>query len=105
MSELKATPGPWFLFESTYPDNSWDGNYSIQISGGACLADIHRSVGNETDFNAHLIAAAPELYEALEKWIEMEDCEEVGRDWKVRYIAHLRECRALLAKARGESND
>lgn len=48
--------------------------------------------------NAHLIAAAPELYEALSHFEDMEGEKSIymSQEW-------LREINAILAKARGES--
>lgn len=47
---------------------------------------------------AHLIAAAPELLEALENIIEMiQDCELIHEN-----VPYMRRARAAIAKARGE---
>lgn len=102
MSELKATPGPWHAEENNIHTGSvatchWNGEQwwevwtPMWVDGGSAKA------------NAHLIAAAPELYEALEEMVERyapgyHDCIDNG----------LPECeicnaRAALAKARGES--
>lgn len=51
--------------------------------------------------NAHLIAAAPALYEALEK---LADDHEYGATFTMRQC-HLREARAALALACGESRE
>lgn len=65
MSEMKHTPGPWRVVV----DDS-----ASQVTGFPCIeADNYQVVGTEgmyddieTDFaNAHLIAAAPDLLEAL----------------------------------------
>lgn len=75
MSRLKATPGPWILrTERNIEDPSWDylpsgadGYIIIAEDDGMdrCLATIL----DDGDFNglanAHLAAAAPDLYEAL----------------------------------------
>ena len=69
----KFTPGPWSISD----DREWDGSDSLDIltSGGwgdglPWIAGVHgANVGpkdkEETEANANLIAAAPEMYEAL----------------------------------------
>lgn len=110
MSELKATPGPW----TVYPDVDGNFFYVAQQDGAPYTPDYSDVCGlscqtwsgerfNVQQANAHLIAAAPELYEALEEMVERyapgyHDCIDNG----------LPECeicnaRAALAKARGES--
>lgn len=60
MTERKWTPGPWaFSFESIDP--SWA---IVTTSGGAIVANVNADHRQEA--NAHLIAAAPDLYKALE---------------------------------------
>ena len=66
MSAPKFTPGPWFVKD--------DPALMIVAREGcpvvAELCAIERSEGNEEFANASLIAAAPELYEALESIAE-----------------------------------
>ena len=51
--------------------------------------------------NAYLIAAAPDLYEALERMTMLADC---GLDSKTEEVrADIRDARAALAKARGDA--
>ena len=65
------------------------------------------ATGIEREADAHLIAAAPELYEALEYWLEHQgdECPDGFRSmdehccWEMRA---MRQARAALAKARGE---
>lgn len=91
MNELKATPGPWM---PAVVDGGWD---------AVCEKDNRESVIcslklNNSD-NAHLIAAAPEMYEALENcigYIEMcspHPCEASDM------------AKEVLKKARGEEVD
>lgn len=87
MSEPKFTPGPWHV-----------------VDNGLCVCDSNRVVlflsdrpyGDETDrADTNLAAAAPEMYEELEKFVELcysSDCE--------GYARHAEE---ILRKARGES--
>ncbi len=58
--------------------------------------------------NLRLIAAAPELYEALEYWLEHQgdECADGFRSTDEHYcweMRAMRQARAALAKARGES--
>ena len=92
MSECKWTPGPW------------------QRSGWSVLCQSHTVVCNilpwdssgcreEDSANAHLIAAAPELYDSLERvlalWVSGADPEELDIVVATAKVA--------LAKAKGES--
>lgn len=82
MSEPKFTPGPWYV-DGTFVTNDED----LDICS---MGDV------AWEANAHLIAAAPELYEALRDLIAY--CDPTGD-----YIDdELVWARAALAKARGE---
>ncbi|MFT9070300.1 MAG: hypothetical protein ABF446_08385 [Acetobacter orientalis] len=88
MSEVKFTPGPWRVRF---------GNIGhVTAENGALVAKCQRltSLCN-LQANAHLIAAAPDLYEALERVIKIID----DSSWCLK----LTEERAALAKARGET--
>ena len=91
----KHTPGPWFIEQRTYDDGNthfritaseghgWAGNRYMSVSG--CI-DEH---------DALLIAAAPELLEALEDLLD--NC----LDSEGLCAAHAK-ARAAIAKATGE---
>lgn len=90
----KHTPGPWLF--SSYKS----GNSVIVIDGKEF--DVATVNYPNRDANAHLIAAAPELYEALDGLLaditEYQEINFLGGEnnhWQVR-------ARAALAKARGE---
>ena len=94
MSETKFTPGPWLF--SSYKS----GNSVIVIDGKEF--DVATVNYPNRDANAHLIAAAPELYEALEGLLaditEYQEINNLGgqnNHWQVK-------AKAALAKARGE---
>lgn len=94
MSEPKFTPGPWLF--SSYKS----GNSVIVIDGKEF--DVATVNYPNRDANAHLIAAAPELYEALEGLLaditEYQEINNLGgqnNHWQVK-------AKAALAKARGE---
>jgi hypothetical protein len=94
----KHTPGPWHLdfdeaIESTY--------VSISAAKHKSLAEVVWRFATEEqspnlEANAHLIAAAPELLEALERLVANLN--------EGDFISNTRidEARAALAKAKGE---
>lgn len=102
MSELKATPGPW----TVYPDVDGNFFYVAQQDGAPYTPDYSDVCGlscqtwsgerfNVQQANAHLIAAAPELYEALELLLGAVMC---GGST----VGDIDRARAALAKALGE---
>lgn len=75
MSERPWTPGPW----STHPEDLRGGRYWVIDMPGMATDDyfdepfaIHESDNGEA--NASLIAAAPDLYEALETAPHLPEC-------------------------------
>jgi len=102
------TPGPWYILcEDECPEDI----PIIEIAFGECpskefksIAHVQPSVGAGDDFhlgeedraNARLIAAAPELLEALEYQVE---CMRGGGD--LQTFLHMRD--AAIAKARGDA--
>lgn len=74
MNEFKGTPGPWIMTSLPIELRNTDSAAAIYKDtrhgneiGSALIADLSRSVGDEqSTANAHLIAAAPDLLEALE---------------------------------------
>lgn len=100
------TPGPW----SHSPSRGTPGHgKEAQVFDAAGDALLYfrdgQTIGAEADANARLIAAAPEMAEALEAWIEpwngfdelntMRRCDPAT--WK-----RIKATRALLARIRGE---
>ena len=102
---VKHTPGPWKAHPTGH-SRSGKPDYEIHWSDdGECVAEV---VHGEAD--AHLIAAAPELLEALKRSFEVlktasrqlsEDHRLVlsGRGWGWMTIAQI-EC--VIARAEGE---
>ncbi len=96
---MKFTKGPWSLCDkvSTLVTS---GNRSIASTGCYQTNVDFDKTHDENIANAHLIAAAPELYQALENilcWREQRDTPYVPIDY-IEGVASL-----ALAKARGES--
>ena len=90
-------PGPWFVKDDD--DDAWLSKiYSFDYGTVVCVHS-DPSIPGQTDFHdgtAHLIAAAPDLYAALDyavKHIEIE----LGYDHDAAVNS-----RVILAKARGE---
>ena len=102
MTELKATPGPWAYDVTVAFSDRPDlpcvvDEYRLIVA--QCWDDGHSD--DECEANAHLIAAAPDLYEALDA-LEYQLGGET--DAVKRRFADVRsKARAALAKARGEA--
>lgn len=115
MSETKFTPGPWLtdqtLVYTLTPVRAADGTQEFYrgqpVVENAWTAHVTRNKHNiewaELVANTHLIAAAPDLYEALYKadWLLRAICGPGGNYPDEREI--MAKVRAALAKARGET--
>ena len=101
MSEAKHTPGPWHLEEMGYNSSSYyirgssESGDRLTIGKGA-VAHIPRSTVNPMEANARLIAAAPELLEALAEIVSAAD----GRGWD-QLDPSFSKARSAIAKATG----
>ena len=97
LKELGVSPAPW---KSVQGISLW-----VESSDGIGVADDIDTIDDETgEANARLIAAAPDLYEALRLWVEelCEDCQsEIGKTCDGKCEA-VRKAKAALAKAGGE---
>lgn len=94
MSELKATPGPWFVE---------DFDVHALVDGSSRLVAEVSAPGKATTpqtlpANARLIAAAPELYDALSELVAMLS----GSTRTMNAPDAIDAALAALAKARGE---
>lgn len=102
MKEEKFTKGPWSA------DSPYSTMFMVVDSQQQPITEVQCGTDEHGDYlacekekaNAHLIAAAPELYDALEDLLEQLDMTpELNLDsWGV----YTFEAEAALAKARGE---
>ena len=82
MSKAKFTKGPWEKGGTPRSDNGGDKFYVYQIdsSTGAAICNTNMAYSfvepNEREANAHLISAAPDMYEALKS------CQEYFRGYE-----------------------
>ena len=99
MSE-KFTPGPWEFdgMEYIFKTPIGDGKMVAQIRGWGWLQKKGEDAGiAEQEANARLIAAAPDMYEALK---ELEESVEYWSDYDVP-VGIVDKINAALAKADG----
>lgn len=100
---IKHTPGPWVVDgnDISPADNDRLGICSVQpvddVRGGW-------RYGEQTFANGHLIAAAPDLLEALELILEARTQEKHMWNAKPGESPLHDRCRAAIAKARGEQS-
>jgi hypothetical protein len=94
MSIKQHTPGPWYIA----------GEITDRFGDTTIIKDADREVVceiNEDDYdenNANLIAAAPELLEALDEFLSIDD----WVDSDIAPLSLVDKARAAIAKARGE---
>ena len=98
-SDTKFTPGPWFINRSEMGIHKY---VEARIGGGmiqevACCGptELHE----QSDANARLIAAAPELYEALVGLLARAEIELVDPEDVHEVVL----AKATISKARGEA--
>jgi len=93
MSAANHTPGPWSVVELT-PNTVQTPSGRISVNWNATHDDGKRL--NEAEANARLIAAAPELLDALELALEIIEATGPGS-----YPVAEEQIRAAIAKAKG----
>ncbi len=100
MSNPKWTPGPWSYVPAEELSHDAPGFHVVVALGGIIGGEaddpvwvIEDATNIAGEANAHLIAAAPDLYAALEAVVAIAD----------RRTVEFDAARAALAKARGHS--
>jgi hypothetical protein len=111
MSDTKFTPGPWRVADADH-EGIADDDYKFIAAGSECYG--HGEGGFEIagymgTANARLIAAAPELFEALEKLLRPYGVADTGManapaPLQIEFIAAVREAKDAIAKATGEQS-
>jgi hypothetical protein len=95
---MKHTPGPWEVIEHSWSETSIFYGKDKRIARltiyDVAAENTQQSLKKEMDANARLIAAAPELLEALTGIIK--DCDLDLPVWRVD------EAREAISKAKGE---
>ena len=98
---MSHTPGPWFV--SMEPDQDEDGWMGVGVYD--CDGGVYAVVDDEPETiarpfceaNARLIAAAPEMLEALERLVEAAGPQMAEPDLALEFA------RTVIRKARGEA--
>ena len=95
MSDTKFTPGPWRYDRTNGSPTT--GEHMIAGAKPGYLAEVRDCGSGDVRANAHLIAAAPDLYAALYALLKANlSCDDDNID-------AADAARAALAKARGEA--
>jgi accessory colonization factor AcfC len=70
MNTAKHTPGPWVVDDEVSADEAGQETLGVYAEQGGYIAGIHcgpdTTIDEQDKANAHLIAAAPAMYEALQ---------------------------------------
>ena len=86
---------------SKHTEGPWETDCHFMVRAGSTIYTFKadRAPAGELRANANLIAAAPELLEALEGWLEIAEA-------KKQYLGSTGDrVRAAIAKAKGEVTD
>ncbi|MBS1035025.1 hypothetical protein [Gluconobacter cerinus] len=107
MSEAKFTKGPWHCHRNT---SFWEFGCDERGQLGDVCASAFTPEGRAPDAeetmeaNAHLIASAPELYEALRMAAkDLNTAAHFLPDTGLALLETVKQAHAALAKARGEA--
>lgn len=96
MNDLqKHTPGPWEACErGDYED--FDGNSNVILGDDRRIAVVQNNGSEEAEANAYLVAAAPDLLEALASLLRKVEC------GSALHCSLCDQARAAIAKAKGQ---
>ncbi|MEN6384599.1 MAG: hypothetical protein ABFD79_05320 [Phycisphaerales bacterium] len=110
MTNTKHTPAPWNVGSTCMP-KSVDSNYLIHSANSISIAEVYKPNdkfrcreynADVSRANARLIAAAPELLQALEEiLIAFSDSIRLGGENAEKYLA-VQGAALAIAKAKGE---
>ncbi len=110
MSETKWTPGPWLRDGRTvYALEHAGWRKSVEQFKNRFYASVQQTPTTpeeEIEANARLIAAAPELYEALAEFMDIwnsSDSRSASKQAQARRAAMWTKANAAIAKSRGEA--
>ena len=100
----KFTPGPWYVRRDiphlVLHDRGISPAHTTHPAQSVCACiEVYRDA-NELGANAHLIAAAPDMYNLLQELVDDWDCPDT--DTLAEYAATIER---LLRKARGENKN
>ena len=100
---MKPTPGPWEYFPKLSGSENHRG-FRIGVDKGWFIADAMPidMDGKEGEANARLIAAAPDLLEALQLLLDIERGGDQGGSFRERLYAAFRKAEKAVSKATGE---
>lgn len=106
MSNAKHTPGPWYVFGNGHcvggPFSSDDPDESGRKTAGIAMCGMRLRSPDESEANARLIAAAPDLLTTLE---HIAGVSKRHTDGSARFDAELlKDIRKAIAKAKGEQS-
>lgn len=87
MSEAKFTPGPWVITDTC-------SNYIFDV-----VRIGSKDIDCGTEANAHLIAAAPEMYQELDSLLAAIN---MGTGQNGPFLRYSKSIERLLSRARGE---
>lgn len=99
MDETEFSPGPWETFR--YRDGGQKGLYVKQVGDKGLFLVRHTFDSIQAEANAKLIAAAPDMYEALSEILSR--IANVPLDKNVLTIITL--CERAIAKAEGSERN
>jgi hypothetical protein len=106
MSGASHTPGPWFVGPSLEPDGNCLAAPVMGLDAFVAHVLFDDEGDSEATANARLIAAAPDMLEALEAWHLYDSRDDSGPNAGVQmmldYDRALTLTRAAIAKARGQ---
>lgn len=111
MSENKHTPGPWYWKDGAIRAANrdfvlWPQNVmgALELNWADCLGACGKHSEDNAEANARLIAAAPELLEALQRMLlEFDFLIEEGKLPDIRNDVIFDHARTAIAKATGHA--